>query len=159
MNDLIVAQAGEKFMVINHVSEYGMTLFDLKKQNVIFEFSRKYKRVKTPSDYEGRKGPIIDGKPVDPPHPKFLNDIDNIFIHEDEIWVLTSTVDREKGTLVDVFDFTGKYIDNFYLNIPINLSSPRYRFKPVTYSGGYFYFIETADDDTYVIKKYKLRNL
>jgi len=158
INSFTVVQAGEKFMVVNHTSEYRMTLFDIEKQNSAFEFSRKYKRVKTPADYERKGGATIDGKPVIPPRPKFLNDIDNIFVHEENIWVLTSTVDKEKGSLIDVFDFEGAYIDNIYLNIPINLSSPRYRFKPVTYSGGFFYFIETMDDDTYVIKKYRLLN-
>ena len=158
MNTLIAVQAGEEFMIFNHTSEYRMTLFDLEKQNIAFEFSREYKRVKPPPDYKVMGSTIIDGKPVIPPNPKFLNDIDNIFVHEENIWVLTSTVDKEKGSLIDVFDFEGAYIDNFYLNIPINLSSPRYRFKPGTYSGGFFYFIETMDDDTYVIKKYSLRD-
>ncbi len=156
MIDLIVARAGEEFMVINHISEYQMTVFDLKKKDISFEFTRKYRRVKTPSDYVGRKGPIIEGKPVDPPRPKFLNDIDNVFIHEDKILVLTSTVDKDKGTLVDVFDFEGTYVDNFYLDIPKNLSPQRYKFQPMTFSGGFFYFIETAADDTYVISKYKI---
>ncbi len=96
-------------------------MFDLKNQNITFEFARKYKRVKPPPNYENKGGAIIDGKPVVLPRPKFLNDIDNIFIHEKEIWVLTSMVDKKKGSLVDVFDFEGMYIDNFYLNIPKNL--------------------------------------
>jgi len=146
-------------MIINHRSEYGMTFFDLRKQTVSFEFSRKYKRVKTPPDYEVRGGAIIDGKPASPPRPKFFNDIKNIFIHKDEIWVFTSTVDKENRTLVDVFDLEGIYVDNFYLDIPENLSPLRYRFEPVTFDGDFFYFIETEDDDTYVLKKYRLLNL
>jgi len=159
LNTLITAQAGEKFVVINNTSEYRLKLFDLKEKHISFEFARKYKRAKTPPDYEGMGGAIIDGKPVVPPRPKFLNDIDNIFVHKDEIWVFTSTDDKEGRTLIDVFDFKGTYLDNFYLDLPKNLSPQRYKFQPVTFSAGYFYFIETTDEDTYVIKKYRLQNL
>ncbi len=159
MNYLIAVQTGEKFMVINHTSVYRIVLFDLENQNISVEFTRKYKRVKTPPDFENKGGAFIDGKPVIPPRQKFLNDINNIVVHKEEIWVFTSTVDKDKGILIDVFDFEGTYIDNFYLNIPKNLSPAWYRFQPMTYSEGLFYFIETMDDETYVIKQYGLQNL
>jgi hypothetical protein len=132
-------------------------VYDLEKKEVIRVFSRQYQREKTPPDYEGMRGPIIDGEVVVPPRPKFLNDIKNIFIHQDTVWIMTSVVDKNKGTLFDVFDFEGRYIDNFFLKIPANISPPAYRFEPVTVAEDYIYFIETTEDETFIIKKYRLQ--
>ena len=157
MNRLISAPAGEKFAFINHRPEYEIKVFDLEKREVIRVFRRQYQREKTPPGYEGMRGPIIDGKAVEPPRPKFLNDIKNIFIHQDTVWVMTSTVDKKKGTLFDVFDFEGRYVDNFYLTVPGNIAPAAYRFEPVTVAGDYIYFIETTEDETFIIKKYRLQ--
>jgi hypothetical protein len=35
----------------------------------------------------------------------------------DRLWVFTSTSDQAKGTLVDVFDLEGRYLDNFFLQV------------------------------------------
>lgn len=159
MKRLISVPAGEKYLVISHRPEYQVKVYDLDKREVIRVFGRRYTRVKTPSDFEGTRGPIIDGEVVVPPRPKFLNDIQNIFVHQDRIWVLTSSADEDKGTLFDVFDFEGRYVDNFYLQIPSNTAPAAYGFEPVTVYGDFICFIESTEDETFVIKKYRLLGL
>jgi hypothetical protein len=46
-----------------------------------------------------------------------LSDIDNLSIFDELLWVQTSTKDKEKRPLIDVFDFEGRYVDSFYLDI------------------------------------------
>ncbi|MEA3420216.1 MAG: hypothetical protein U9Q97_00885, partial [Acidobacteriota bacterium] len=52
----------------------------------------------------------------DPPQ-KYLNDIKNLFVFNGLLLAMTSTNDKNKGTLIDVFNHEGKYIDNFYLKL------------------------------------------
>jgi len=159
MNRLICAPAGENYVFFNHRPEYQIKMFDLERGEIVRVISRPYERQRTPADYHGMRGPIIDGEVVVPPRPRFLNDIENIFKHRDTIWVMTSTVDKSKGTLFDIFEFDGRYIDNFYLQIPENVAPAAYRFEPLTVSGDFFYIIEKTEDETFVIKKYKILGL
>jgi len=45
------------------------------------------------------------------------------------------------------------------MKIPANISPPGYRFEPVTVAGDFIYFIETTENETFIIKKYRLLGL
>ena len=53
------------------------------------------------------------------PPPESFPDIQKLFVVNNYLGVITSTADREKGVLVDVFDRKGRYFDHFYLSLPI----------------------------------------
>jgi hypothetical protein len=95
-------------------------IFDLESDTVSLTFSRKYERIETPPLTEEAKKPImwIDGKTYSSPYQKYMNDITKVIARGDRNWVVTSTKDPNKGTLIDVFDAAGKYVDAFYLNFP-----------------------------------------
>ena len=49
------------------------------------------------------------------PKYDYRPDIDNLYPLADRLWVETSTEDKAKGRLCDVFDKDGRFVDSFYL--------------------------------------------
>ena len=89
------------YIYLSHTEEYLILQFDIEKQKIVRGFRRKYSRQKSlMSKYHS-----ID----------YCNDINGILVQENKVLILTSTFNKEKGILVDVFDDSGRYIDNFYL--------------------------------------------
>lgn len=160
VNYLITVLYRKKFLFVSNTMEYLMKLYDVEENRIIRAFKRKYKRVKTPKEAgkEKRGGPMIDGKVVTPPRQKYLIDIQNLFVSNDQLWVMTSTKDKKKRTLIDVFNFEGKYIDNFYMRFPENIFRDRYIPEPVVISGNIFYALEKNKDETYEIGVYKIKD-
>jgi hypothetical protein len=158
INSLITVSLQEKFVFICHTQEYLVKLYDLEKQQVVRQFRRKYKRIKTPQGEEKKCGASVDGKEVILPHQKYVDDIQNLFISGDRLWVMTSTIDEEKRVLIDVFNFEGQYIDNFYLKFPDNLARDSFGYKPMIVSGSFLYAVEQDEDGTYAISKHKIED-
>lgn len=78
---------------------------------------------------------------------EFLNDVRNLFIFDDKLWVQTSTKDKMGRYLYDVFDILGSYVDSFYLDVNGTVLSTH---------GDYIYVREKDEDDLFSIVKYKL---
>ena len=158
INSLIAVPFREKFVLICHTQEYLVKLYDLEAHQIIRQFRRKYKRVKTPRGEEKKCGAMVDGKEIILPPQKYLDDIQNLFVFGDQLWVMTSTTDKGKRVLIDVFNSEGQYIDNFYLKFPDNLARNSYGYKPVIISGNFLYTIEQNDDGTNAISKYGIED-
>jgi len=92
------------------------------------------------------------------PPTKYLTDIQNLFVYRDNLWVMTSTKDKEKGTLIDVYNFEGKYIDSYYMKFPERIVRDRYTLEPVVVRGDFLYALEKDEDVTYEISKYKIED-
>jgi hypothetical protein len=155
--ELIILPFKEKYMVICHTQDYLLKIYDVKSREIIRSFRRKYKRVKAP---EGRRigGTIgMGGKTYTAPR-KYLNDITKLLIANDLLWVMTSTTDKNKGVLIDVYDFKGRYIDNFYLNIPGEFDPIFIGYRPMTISKDYLYMTVRNEDETYSMKKYRIKD-
>lgn len=148
----------EKYLLISHTPEYSVKLVDLKKREIIRTFKRKYERVKTsPEDRKGiQGGAMVDGKPVIAPAPEFTADIVNLFVHDKDIWIATSTKSKDKGVLIDVFNFEGIYSDSFYLPLPEAPDKNIARPAPQVVMGDFLYALEKDADGIYMIKKYKI---
>ncbi len=102
-----------RYLFVSHTREYLINLLNLKKGQVIRSFKRKYPRIKhvmTDRDKEFYKK-------YHPPKKKYKNDINGLFLCRDLLWVKTSTQNKKKGILFDVFNSKGQYLDNFYLNL------------------------------------------
>jgi hypothetical protein len=158
LNKFITISFKEEYLFISHTPEYLVKLIDMKNGKVIRVFSRKYERVKPSSDTEKsiRGGAMVDGKLLIAPAKKFVDDIVNFFVHDNELWVATSTKDKDKGVLIDVYNYEGTYTDSFYMKLParaeINVTLP----DSHVVSGDFLYAIEKNTDATYAIKKYKI---
>ncbi len=116
LSKLIILPFKEKFLFVSNSEEYLIKLYDMENENIIRSFKRAYKRVKPPKDYRGVKLGFA-GKSYSPPRPDYLNDINNLFVLDGLLWVQTSTKDEDKGYLIDVYGFDGKFIDSFFINL------------------------------------------
>lgn len=105
----------DRYVFVSHTPDYLMKLCDVRSGDVLRSFNRTYKRIKRP---EGSRSAavIIGGKRHEAPGSEYLNDIAEMFVFQEVLWVLTSAKHGDKGFLIDVFDFGGKYVDAFYLD-------------------------------------------
>jgi len=158
ISSVIAVPYQKKFLFISHTQEYLIKLYDIEKEQVIRIFKRDYQRVKTPRDTERMGGAMLDGKPVSPPHQKFLNDVQNLLVFKDNLWIVTSTMDKEKRTLIDVFDSEGQYIYNFYLKFPENLVRRYHGDATMDISGDSLFTIEQNEDGICAIIRYKIED-
>ncbi|MGA2532992.1 MAG: 6-bladed beta-propeller [Candidatus Aminicenantales bacterium] len=146
-------------LVLTHTCEYLLKLYDPASDTVLREFRRAYKRIKSPPLTEEQKkgGLSIDGKHYTQPQLTYANDVINLFAHGDMIWAVTSTRDREKGVVVDVFDADGTYTDAFYLQLPEaalrNIGYP----EMCALGDDGLWIIEPSKDGTYAVRKYQIR--
>ena len=158
ITDLNAVMFKEKYLALTHTEDYLIKIYEPGKNTIIREFRRIYDRVKPePLTEEQKKGgAMIGNKPFRPPELKYQNDIKNIFVHGDEIWAVTSTKDKAKGVLVDVFDKEGIYRDSFWLKLPDpalgSIQSP----GQSALDGDFLWIVERSEDETYAIRKYRV---
>jgi hypothetical protein len=149
----------KRFLALFHTSEYLLKIYDPAANTVQREFRRAYERVKKPPEKDEQKKDRIgiNGKTFTAPEQKYANDIVNIFARGGEIWAVTSTRDKVKGVLIDVFDNEGIYQDCFYLQLPEaalrSLVSP----SLATLDGDSLYVIAKNADETSTIRKYAIK--
>lgn len=158
ITSLIAVPFQGKYLALSHTTEYLLKIYDPATDKVVREFRRAFERVKSePLTEEQKKGGIIiDGKHYGPPEQKFQNDIRNLLARGDEIWAVTSTKDKAKGVLIDVFDAAGVYRDCFYLKLPeaalASVLSPGY----CALDSDILWVVERSEDETVTIKKYRV---
>ncbi len=104
----------DRFVFLSHTPEYLVKVVDLEKGDIAYSFSRPYDRVKLKKFSE--EDITLGGKQYEELKQKYEEDIVNLFIFNSKVWVVTST-ENSKGTLIDVFDFEGNYLDNFFLKV------------------------------------------
>jgi len=147
--DLSAVTLGEKWLVIHHEQDYRLKLFDLESKKVLREFGRKFRKVKWEKPKkEKEEGPVSLDPPVD-----YANDIQKLFVVNDMIVVMTSTMDKAKGILVDVFSEKGEYVDNYYLPIKHIALKDLSRY-PVTITKDFLLIKETNEDGFSSVVKY-----
>jgi hypothetical protein len=158
LNKIISVPYQDKFLIVSHTPEYTVALVDLEKENVAMTFRRTYIRAKTPPEAKKgiQGGAMIDGKVLTASSPDFLDDIVNLFAHDKDIWVATSTKIGGRGVMIDVFDSRGIYSDCFFLALPEAPDRDIGRPAPQVVMGDSFYAIEKSVDGTYTIRKYRI---
>lgn len=155
--ELITIPYREKYLVICHTQEYLLKIYDIESKEVIRSFRRKYRRVKVPKGRRLGSAIGVGGKIYTAPRT-YLNDITKIFGVKEHIWIMTSTTDEKKGVLIDVFDFEGRYIDNFYLKTPGKVDLIIIGYKPMALSENFLYMRVQNEDETISIKKYRIED-
>jgi hypothetical protein len=158
VTNLIAVRFKEKYLALAHTEGYLVKIYEPGTNTIVREFRRIYNRVKPePLTEEQKKGgAMIGGKPFRPPELKYQNDIKNIFAHGDEIWVVTSTTDKAKGFLIDIFDGAGVYRDCFWLKLPEAASKSLLSPGQSALDGEFLWVVEKSEDETYAIKKYRV---
>lgn len=149
---LITVPFRDKLLALTHTEEYLLKIYDPATDQVLREFRRTYERINSEPLAEGGK----EGKQYPRPNREFENDIKNVLARGNEIWAVTSTKDKSKGILLDVFDGDGIYRDCFWLKLPEpalrSILSP----GQCALDGEYLWVVERAEDDTCKIKKYRV---
>lgn len=141
-----------RFIYVVHTSEYAITKYDPLTGKVERVIKRDYPRIKS-----GVRGKVeikdrFMRRGVKIPALKYKWDISGIAFFKDTLWVVTSTKRDNNQTLIDVFDKDGKYLDNFYLQMPPDVTY----FTLYKYFFNYILSIETDNDGDYRIVKYRI---
>jgi len=76
----------------------------------------------------------------------------------EQLWVITSQREKDKGVLIDVFDVSGRYLDCFYLKLPQKQEMLYVTLTRMAVAGEYLYSLE-SEADLPLLKKYRLVNL
>ena len=145
----------EKYLVICHAEEYKLRLFDIDRKQIIKDFGRDYRRIRFKQDDSGR----IEIRPEVfrfAPPVRHLNDVQQLFIRGNYIWVMTSTIESGKGVLIDVFNEQGEYVDHFYLPIQESVIAEGLEDLPIAFQGDHLYVVEYDEDDLPSIVKYRI---
>lgn len=154
----------DRFFFISHTSEYLIKVFEAETNQVVRSFLRKYHRINWDKNRK-RSGVMFGNKPINPPPQKYENDIRDLWVNGDKLWVVTSTFDKDKGFLVDVFDVNGKFLDSFFLLQPDKAHEARmdklmdYGVKIMTVDGEFLYISEEDESGNLFIVKYRMENL
>lgn len=132
INKLIWANSNSRFLYICHTPDYSIKLLDLLNMEIVSVLKRDYKRIRVDDSDERKKWYPVE----------FHNDIEKLLLHKTNLWIVTSTIQKNKGILVDVYTSAGNLIDNFYL--------------PIRYSrldGILFWSMTISDDDLFVFNE------
>jgi hypothetical protein len=140
---MLAAQISEdgKACFIGDPDEYMVSVLDLEKLEFIRKFKRDYPRVKRPKRKTPSRSSIII------PERAYEKDIVYLYNFKGNLWVETSTDDDKKGTLYDVFNRAGQYIDSFWLDIGGSL---------ITTHGDYLFIREQDEDGNMSIVKLRV---
>jgi hypothetical protein len=150
-NQLNAVAFNEKTIILNYTPEYFLEIFSRDKEAVVRRFRRPYARVKRTGG-----GGIISSGGSGPAPPEFQTDIYSIHVIDGKIWIQTSTIEKGKGILFDVFDPEGHYVDSFYLQPPTKTTSGRLGNMRLAIVDGFAYFRERTDNNLIVIKKCRI---
>lgn len=144
VTELQTSRVCQEFVYVSHTEEYNIKQLDLKERRVSKCFRRIYPRVKFKSD---KRRPF-----------NYYNDVYRILIFKDKVWALTSTFDKSKGILVDVFNEEGEYLDNFFLPLFNSKTSDCFYqlYFPLTIKDVSFYAIEHDNDWNFSVVKYEI---
>lgn len=132
-----------KTLYVSHTGEYLIEALDLEKGRILRRFNRKYPRIK----YVNQGWEDNYYKRYNVPKIKYEKDVEGLLINKNFIWVKTSTKDEKKGSLIDVFNSEGKYIDNFYLKLDGSLMAAQ---------GDSLFVLEEDEGENIHIVKYKI---
>ncbi|HSA78511.1 MAG TPA: hypothetical protein VLG72_06605, partial [Nitrospirota bacterium] len=99
-----------RYLFVNHTAEYEISMLNLDTGRIVRTFKRKYSRI----EHVARGGEAEFYKKYNFKRP-YEADITGLFILDDRLWVKTSTEDKAKGTLYDVYSYDGIYQDAFFL--------------------------------------------
>ena len=140
--------ADDRTVFLFHTPNYLIKLLDLGTGEIVRSFRREYDRVK----YEVKEPPGYPAELI----PKFHNDLCRLLWYKGHLWAVTSTIDKNKGILVDVFSREGQYLDNFYLPIfKIRRNNPQY-YAPMAIWENFLYLLEADEDDIISLIKYEI---
>lgn len=126
-----------------HGRDYLIEIVDLTGGPIVRRFRRIYPKV----PYVERGWEANFRKKYGAPKIEYEADVRGLYPFGNRVWVETSTDDKTKGRLIDVFDKDGRFVDSFYLGAGRALMAVR---------EGFVFTQEKAADETITIVKYRI---
>jgi hypothetical protein len=141
--DILELSPDRKHLYAVHSRDYVVEVIDLGSGKPVRSIKRAYPKVAHAEadwepDFRKRTGA---------PKIEFEADIQALYAVGNGLWVATSTDDKAKGRLIDVFDQDGRFIDSFYLGAGRALMAVR---------DDALYCREKNEDETISIAKYRI---
>jgi len=124
-----------------HSRDYLIEVVDLAASKIVRRFARDYPKV---PHVESSWEPDFRKK-YGAPKIEHESDIRALYPVGERLWVETSTDDKTKGRLIDVFDQDGRFVDSFYLGTGRALMAVQ---------EGFVYCQEKSEDETITLVKY-----
>jgi hypothetical protein len=140
---IISAEADAKTIYLALVPDYRIDVLDATTGKIVRKFARAYPKFRIQWTEEQKK--LVQGRGI--PLLEFWPDINNLYPTAEGVWVETSTEDKARGRLIDVFDKDGRFIDSFYLGPERSL---------MAISEGHIFCQEKNEDETVTIVKYRI---
>jgi hypothetical protein len=141
--EILALSTDRKFLCAVHSREYVIEFVDLATGAPVRRIRRIYPKVgHVEADWE----PGFRSR-TGAPKISFEPDIAKLFPVTSGLWVETSTDDKVKGRLIDVFDKDGRFVDSFYLGVGKALMAVR---------DDDLYCQEKGEDETISIVKYRI---
>jgi hypothetical protein len=136
-----------KLLYIADAPEYLIKQIDLEKASVVKVFRRAFPRIRAKKDSRDPRD-----------MPDHENDVHRLLVHNENLWVLTSDYDPQKGVLIDVFDPEGRFIDSFVLPLTNIRTGDEFsqRYFPLVIRGDSLYAVEHDEDWSFSIAKYQI---
>jgi hypothetical protein len=120
-SSIIVPSPDAKLLYAFNGRDYLIEVVDLATGVVIKRFNRAYPKV----PHVEQKRQLDFRKKYGTPKIEYEPDVNNLYPVGERLWVETSTDDKTKGRLIDVFDKDGRFLDNFYLGAGRTLMAVR----------------------------------
>ncbi len=151
LDNLCFVLENEHSLYISHTSAYLIKQVDLANGKIIRQFTRKYAPVPFVPEKPDKNSYSIEGF-----KKEYFSDVSGLSLYNGKVWVFTSTLDKQKGVLVDLFSLEGQYLDYFYLPLPGLERPDTLEQRSYTIDGQYLYIVEPDAEETPTIVKYKL---
>ncbi len=142
-NSITKLDADSKLLFALHSRDYLVEVIDLASGKIVNRFGRIYAKIPHVEeawepDFRNRTGA---------PKIEFEADIKDLYPVGDRLWVETSTDDKTKGRLIDVFDKDGRFLDSFYLGAGRTLMAVR---------EDAVFCLEKNEDESLTVVKYRI---
>jgi len=161
---VIYASDGE-FIYFRHTENYEIKKYHIGSNRIMSSWKREYPHVRVPAEIKDK---LVSGSKLvvgsvnektreyTPPGREYLEDIKRLSWVGSHLWVLTSTYDKDKGILIDVYNREGECVDGFYLQFTHGLYV--YTLFPADFQlcKIYLYIKEIDPEENYRVVQYQL---
>jgi len=143
--DIEVLNDDSKLLFSSHLKDYLIEILDLDLGRIVKKFNRKYEHI----EHITEKRESDQNKKFGLPNRDYEWDVFDLYLCQGRLWVKTSTIDKERGELYDVFDFNGQFMDSFHLGAGrILLNTHRDE----------LFILEKDKEENLILVKYKILN-
>ncbi len=160
--DLIYHQFKDNLFYFVHTDDYRIKLIDIDTGKTNLLISRDYKKVPVTGELKKYLAHVSfnnESVHYESPYPDYMNAIQYIQVVNEKLLVFTSTVEKDKGVLVDVFDAKGVFTDSFFLKISNEEVLNQLNQGWVCANNKAIYALDRDEDNNWVISKYSFEEV